>query len=183
MDAVSLTSSGIIMVDSIGMNPGNVNLWVRTYGENVYSIDKLFYLDIIKESSPPLISVSEYGWEVDTWKAQGQFSDPDGEEVLFSLSIDNLSAGSISVSGNSWSTPIINFGLWEEGIHEVKIIGCDISMKCNDVILMVNNTHLFESDEITPPPNQEDKGSLPGPGIVLTILSLTIGLIYSTRRD
>ena len=183
MDTVSLTSSGIIMVDSIGMTPGNVNLWVRTYGENVYSIDKLFYLDIIKESSPPLISVSEYGWEVDTWKAQGQFSDPDGEEVLFSLSIDNLSAGSISVSGNSWSTPIINFGLWEEGIHEVKIIGCDISMKCNDVILMVNNTHLFESDEITPPPNQEDKGSLPGPGIVLTILSLTIGLIYSTRRD
>ena len=183
MDTVSLASSGIIMVDSIGMIPGNVNLWVRTYGENVYSIDKLFYLDIIKESSPPLISVSEYGWEVDTWKAQGQFSDPDGEEVLFSLSIDNLSAGSISVSGNSWSTPIINFGLWEEGIHEVKIIGCDISMKCNDVILMVNNTHLFESDEISPPPSQEDKGSLPGPGIVLTILSLTIGLIYSTRRD
>ena len=55
MDTVSLTSSGIIMVDSIGMIPGNVNLWVRTYGENVYSIDKLFYLDIIKESSPPLI--------------------------------------------------------------------------------------------------------------------------------
>ena len=83
MDTISLASSGIIMVDSIGMIPGNVNLWVRTYGENVYSIDKLFYLDIIKESSPPLISVSEYGWEVDTWKAQGQFSDPDGEEVLF----------------------------------------------------------------------------------------------------
>ena len=183
VETTTIISDTTLMVESAGLNPGLVNLWIEIYGANIYPVDKIFYLDIMKESSPPTITLSEYGWEVDTWKAQGQFSDPDGEEVLFSLSIDNLSAGSISVSGDSWSTPIINFGLWDEGIHEVKVIGCDISMKCNDVILMVNNTHLFESDEITPPPNQEDKGSLPGPGIVLTILSLTIGLIYSTRRD
>jgi hypothetical protein len=180
----SLVSSTTIMVDPIGMSPGEVNLWIRIYAENVYSVDKIFNLEITKESSPPMISISEYGWEVDTWKAQGQFSDPDGEDVLFSLSINNLSAGNIAVSGNSWSTPIINFGLWDEGIHEVKIIGCDISMKCNEVVLMVNNTHLFESEDISlPPENKEDTGFLPGPSLVLTILSLTIGLIYSTRRE
>jgi|TARA_B110000438_G_scaffold133363_1_gene129222 hypothetical protein len=185
IDNTSIMSDTTLMVESTGIIPGVVNLWIRAYGENIYPIDKLFYLDITKESSPPMISVSEYGWEVDTWKAQGQFSDPDGEEVIFSLSVDGLSAGSISVSGDSWATPIINFGIWNEGIHEVKIIGCDISLKCNEVVLMVNNTHLFEEQNPTlpPPTNNEDNGFLPGPSIVLTILSLTIGLIYSTRRD
>jgi hypothetical protein len=171
------------MVESMGMNPGLVDLWVGVYGENVYPVDKIFSLNIIKESSPPLISVSEYGWELDTWKAQGQFSDPDGEEVVFSLSIDNISAGSISVSGDSWSTPIINFGLWDEGIHEVKVIGCDISLKCNEVIMMVNNSHLFNTIAPLPVENPKETGFLPGPSIVLTILALTAGLIYSTRRE
>ena len=131
-----------------------------------------------------MISVTEYGWEIDIWKAQGQFSDPDGEEVEFSLSIDGLSAGSISVSGNSWSTPMINFGLWDEGEHEVKIIGCDISSKCNEVILMVNNSHLFESDLVEPVVSDEGPGGLlPGFSMFLTLLSLTVGLIYSNRRD
>ena len=181
----NIMSDTTLMVESTGIIPGGVNLWIRAYGENVYSVDKLFNLDITKESSPPMISVSEYGWEVDTWKAQGQFSDPDGEEVLFSLAIDDLSAGSVSVSGDSWSTPIINFGVWDEGIHEVKITGCDISLKCSEVVLMVNNTHLFEEQNPTlaPPTIKEETGFLPGPSIVLTILSLTIGLIYSTRRD
>ena len=131
-----------------------------------------------------MISVTEYGWEIDIWQAQGQFSDPDGEDVEFSLSIDGLSAGSISVSGNSWSTPMINFGLWDEGEHEVKIIGCDISSKCNEVLLMVNNSHLFESDLVEPVVSDEGPGSLlPGFSMFLTLLSLTVGLIYSTRRD
>jgi|TARA_B110000438_G_scaffold283451_1_gene311482 hypothetical protein len=184
-DTTSLTSETTLMVNSIGLNPGPVNLWISISGENLYSINKVYTLDLVKESSPPLISVLEYGWEVDTWKAQGQFSDPDGEEVEFILSINSLSAGTISVSGNSWMTPIINFGLWDEGIHEVKITGCDISSKCSEVILMVNNTHLFEEQNITPIPSEdnEETGFLPGPSIVLTILSLTIGLIYSTRRD
>jgi hypothetical protein len=67
----------------------------------------------------------------------------------------------------------------------VKVIGCDVSSKCNEVIFMVNNSHLFQSqviDSITP---VDDSGSglLPGFSMFLTILSLTIGLIYSTRRD
>ncbi|MBT4179988.1 MAG: hypothetical protein HOE00_00065 [Euryarchaeota archaeon] len=183
IDTTTIMSEATLMVESTGINPGLVNLWIGVYGENIYSIDKIFYLNIMKESSPPLITVSEYGWEVDTWKAQGQFSDPDGEEVVFSLSIDNLSAGSISVSGDSWSTPIINFGLWDEGVHEVKVIACDISMKCNEVVMMVNNSHLFEDKTPLPVENSKETGFLPGSSIVLTILALTIGLIYSTRRE
>ena len=166
------------------MTPGLVDLWVGINGNNIYHTEKIFSLDITKESSPPMISVTEYGWEVDIWQAQGQFSDPDGEDVEFSLSIDGLSAGSISVSGNSWSTPMINFGLWDEGEHEVKIIGCDISSKCNEVLLMVNNSHLFESDLVEPVVSDEEPGGLlPGFSMFLTLLSLTVGLIYSTRRD
>ena len=79
---------------------------------------------------------------------------------------------------------MINFGLWDEGEHEVKIIGCDISSKCNEVLLMVNISHLFESDLVEPVVSDEGPGSLlPGFSMFLTLLSLTIGLIYSTRRD
>jgi hypothetical protein len=79
---------------------------------------------------------------------------------------------------------MINFGLWDEGEHVVKIIGCDISLKCNEVLLMVNNSHLFESDLVEPVVSDDDQGSLlPGFSMFLTLLSLTVGLIYSTRRD
>ena len=168
------------------MIPGLVDLWIGINGNNyIYPTERIFQLGITKESSPPMISVTEYGWEIDIWQAQGQFSDPDGEDVDFSLSIDGLSAGSISVSGNSWSTPMINFGLWDEGEHEVKIIGCDISAKCNEVLLMVNNSHLFEVDLVEPsgPGEDSETGLLPGFSMFLTIFALTIGLIYSSRRD
>ena len=181
---LTISSNQTILINSNEMIPGLVDLWVGINGNNIYHTEKIFSLGITKESSPPMISVTEYGWEIDIWQAQGQFSDPDGEDVEFSLSIDGLSAGSISVSGNSWSTPMINFGLWDEGEHEVKIIGCDISSKCNEVLLMVNNSHLFESDLVEPVVSDEGPGSLlPGFSMFLTLLSLTVGLIYSTRRD
>ena len=57
--------------------------------------------------------------------------------------------------------------------------------KCNEAIIMVNNSHLFESQIIEPITSDDDSesGLLPGFGMFLTVLSLTIGLIYSTRRD
>jgi hypothetical protein len=167
------------------MIPGPVDLWIGINGNEIYPTEKIFSLGITKESSPPIISITEYGWEIDIWQAQGQFSDPDGEDVQFYLSMDGLSAGSISVSGDSWSTPMINFGLWDEGEYEIKIIGCDTSSKCNEVLLTVNNTHLFESDLLEPVDTVDDSetGLLPGFTMILTLMSLTIGLIYSTRRD
>jgi hypothetical protein len=185
IESLTISSDETILISSNGMIPGLVDLWVEINGDDLYSIEKIFSLGITKESSPPMISVTEYGWEMDIWQAQGQFSDPDGEDVQFSLSVDGLSAGSISVSGNSWSTPMINFGLWDEGEHEVKVIGCDVSSKCNEVIIMVNNSHLFGSQIIEPitPDDESESGVLPGFSMFLTILSLTIGLIYSTRRD
>ena len=185
IESLIISSDETILISSNGMIPGLVDLWIEINGDDLYSTEKMFSLGITKESSPPMISVTEYGWEMDIWQAQGQFSDPDGEDVQFSLSVDGLSAGSISVSGNSWSTPMINFGLWDEGEHEVKVIGCDVSSKCNEVIIMVNNSHLFESQIIDPitPDDDSESGLLPGFSMFLTILSLTIGLIYSTRRD
>ena len=186
IESMTISSNQTILINSNGMIPGLVDLWIGINGNNyIYPTERIFQLGITKESSPPMISVTEYGWEIDIWQAQGQFSDPDGEDVDFSLSIDGLSAGSISVSGNSWSTPMINFGLWDEGEHEVKIIGCDISAKCNEVIIMVNNSHLFEDATSLPliPDDDSGTGLLPGFSMFLTIFALTIGLIYSTRRD
>ena len=67
----------------------------------------------------------------------------------------------------------------------MKVIGCDVSSKCNEAIIMVNNSHLFGSQIIEPitPEDDSESGLLPGFSMFLTILSLTIGLIYSTRPD
>jgi hypothetical protein len=185
IESLTISSDETILISSNGMIPGPVDLWIGINGNEIYPTEKIFSLGITKESSPPIISITEYGWEIDIWQAQGQFSDPDGEDVQFYLSMDGLSAGSISVSGDSWSTPMINFGLWDEGEYEIKIIGCDTSSKCNEVLLTVNNTHLFESDLLEPVDTVDDSetGLLPGFTMILTLMSLTIGLIYSTRRD
>jgi len=185
-EATTLDSESItIAVASTNMIPGGAQVWVSASGENVFSMNYVYELGIFKESLPPLISVSESGWDGSFYQAQGQFSDPDGEAVSFSLAIDGTTAGSISVSGNSWSTPRINFELWESGEHSLLITGCDESQKCSEVVIDINNTHLFEETIIEPGDKNPDTdtGILPSASFSLTLLSITIGLIYSTRRD
>ena len=174
----------IFSIDSTNLIPGEVNIWLRASGDGVYLMEYISELGMVKESSPPLISVSEYAWDGPIWIAQGQFSDPDGEEVSFSLAIDGKTSGTIAVSSNSWSTPRIDFQLWDSGVHDIEIKGCDVSGMCSEVIIQVNNTHLFNSPtEPVIPNGNEDTGKLPASSFALTIFAFTIGLIYSTRRN
>ena len=113
----------------------------------------------------------------------GQYSDPDGEDVSFSLSIDGSNTGSVSSTGNSWSTPGIDFRLWSEGEHVVGVEGCDSSGKCSEVFQTVNNSHLFEVEEIVPPPSEEeDGGLLPAAGLPLVLVAVVAALMYGRRR-
>ena len=114
----------------------------------------------------------------------GQYSDPDGEEVSFSMLIDGSNTGSISSTGNSWATPAIDFRLWIEGAHAVTVKGCDSSGKCSQVSQTVNNSHLFEVEEIQPPPSEEeDGGLLPATGLPIVLIAVVAALMYGMRRD
>ena len=171
--------------DSSNMQPGPVDVRVIASGNEVYTFDNKYDLSIIKESSPPAISITEFGWDGNFWSMNGQFSDPDGEEVDFSMEVDGIPSGNIAVSGNSWNTPNINFILWEKGEHQVRIIGCDISGKCSEVSQQVNNSLLF--DQVPDQPDfiddDDSNGLLPASSALLTIISLFIGLICVRGRE
>ena len=115
----------------------------------------------------------------------GQFSDPDGESVTFTLLIDGSSVGSISVSGNIWSTPQIDFSVWAEGTHIVEVRACDDSGICSSQQRSIDNTHLFVDPEPEPEPEppKDNSSVLPSMGLGGLILAASAALIYSGRRD
>jgi hypothetical protein len=114
---------------------------------------------------------------------RGQYSDPDGESVSFTMKLNGAMAGSVSVSGNSWSTPQIDFTLWESGEHRVIVEGCDESGKCSEVEMMVNNSRLFEQVVVGPQePADESPGILPASGLMSMVIAFSLGVILPRRR-
>lgn len=198
LGGVVIDSSGPVYVQgsSSNMQPGGVDVRVLVSGEEVFTMSNTYLLGIVKESSPPLISISESIWDGSKWSMQGQYSDPDGESVSFTMRVDGTTAGSVSVSGNSWSTPLIDFSLWDSGEHTVEVEGCDDSFRCTVIYQVVNNSILFEVDEpdcealncgCDPSLCDDDGGGigeiLPASGLLSVILSFALGTILYRRRN
>ena len=168
-------------VSSTNTVPGEIYVYTHISGEGVYNLEAYHDLGITKTGSPPILVVNSEGWDGDSWSMSGMFSDPDGESVTFVHKIDGSAIGSISVSGNMWSTPLIDFSVWSEGVHSVSVEGCDTTGLCSEIVREVNNSLLFEEPEPIEPPSSEDNG-LPGIGLPGIILVTSAGLIYSRRR-
>tara|TARA_Y100001970_G_scaffold249806_1_gene320796 strand:+ start:2387 stop:4465 length:2079 start_codon:yes stop_codon:yes gene_type:complete len=161
--------------------PGDIYVYTHVSGDGVFNLEAYHDLGITKTGSPPVIVVNSEGWDGDSWSMSGMFSDPDGEPVTFVHKIDGSAIGSISVSGNMWSTPSIDFSLWSEGIHTISVEGCDATDLCTEIIRDVNNSQIFEETiPIQPPTSQENR--LPGIGLPGILLVTSAGLIYSRRR-
>jgi len=182
----SITFEEEVVVDLAASNmvPGEVDVWVRIQGSsNVYTMEHIYDIDLTKESSPPMLTITNSDWDGAEWSMQGQYSDPDGEEVSFSMTIAGSNTGSVSSTGNSWSTPAIDFRLWSEGEHVVSVEGCDSSGKCSEVFQTVNNSHLFEVEEVVPlPSEEEDGGLLPAAGLPMVLVAVVAALMYGRRR-
>ena len=182
----SITFEEEVVVDLAASNmvPGEVDVWVRIQGSsNVYIMEHIYDIDLTKESSPPMLTITNSDWDGAEWSMQGQYSDPDGEEVSFSMTIAGSNTGSVSSTGNSWSTPAIDFRLWSEGEHLVSVEGCDSSGKCSEVFQTVNNSHLFEVEEVVPPPSEEEGGGLlPAAGLPMVLVAVVAALMYGRRR-
>tara|TARA_B100000927_G_scaffold35_1_gene58 strand:+ start:4633 stop:6615 length:1983 start_codon:yes stop_codon:yes gene_type:complete len=174
----------VISGDSSNMLPGVVDARILVTGEGVFPMEHTYILGIVKESSAPVVSVLDSEWDGCCWLMRGQFSDPDGEPVSFTMEIDGTRTGSVDVSGNSWSTPRIDFTLWESGEHKVTVEGCDESGKCSEVEVVVNNSQLFEQVIVGPQePADESSGLLPANGLVSLIFAFSLGIILPRRRD
>lgn len=172
-------------VAAVGLIPGPAYVTVIVTGDGVYSLQATYDLGIVKASSAPIMTVNSQGWDGDSWSMSGQFSDPDGESVTFTLLIDGSSVGSISVSGNIWSTPQIDFSVWAEGTHIVEVRACDDSGICSSQQRSIDNTHLFVDPEPEPEPEppKDNSSVLPSMGLGGLILAASAALIYSGRRD
>jgi len=172
-------------VAAVGLIPGPAYVAVIVTGDGVYSLQATYDLGIVKASSAPIMTVNSEGWDGDSWSMSGQFSDPDGEAVTFTLLIDGSSVGSISVSGNIWSTPQIDFSVWAEGTHIVEVRACDDSGICSSQKRSIDNTHLFVDPEPEPEPEppKDNSSVLPSMGLGGLILAASAALIYSGRRD
>jgi hypothetical protein len=165
--------------------PGPAYVWVEVSGNGVFSMEEFYDFGIIKTGSPPSLVINSEGWNGNSWSMNGQFSDPDGEYVTFTQLIDGAAAGEITVNGNSWATPQIDFSVWSEGSYTIVVKGCDESNLCDEVQHIVDNTHLFdETNPIIEEPDDKDSGfSLPAIGLPGLIIALSAALIYSGRRD
>ncbi len=179
---ISIDSTTDINLTSTSMIPGPVYVHIIVEGVNIYKMENLYDIGLIKESTPPYISISDSYWLGSKWISNGQFSDSDGEDVTFTLSVDDSEIGAIIVSGNSWETPQINFDLWSEGEHIVSIIGCDTSSKCSEVYVTVNNSHLWEQQKDIVLDQEDSDESLASPGLLLTIIATAGALMYTRRR-
>ena len=167
---------------ALGVVPGPAYVAVRITGDGVYTLQTTYDLGIQKASSAPIMTVNSEGWDGDTWSMSGQFSDPDGEAVSFSLMIDGSPVGSITVSGNMWSTPPIDFSVWAEGSHIVEVRGCDESELCVSQQRSVDNSHLFVEPEPEPQPPSDNSSILPSMGLTGLILAASAALMNSGRR-
>ena len=171
-------------IPSSAMNPGDVVFSFDIEGEGIeqYRTNSVT-LQVSKPSNPPVLAVNSEGWDGTTWSMSGQFSDPDGEAVSFTLLIDGSAVGEVSISGNTWSTPPIDFSVWPEGIHIVEVQACDESDLCTNEQRSVNNSDLFAEPEPEPQQPKDNSSVLPSMGLVGLIIASSAALIYSGRRD
>lgn len=159
---------------------------VQASGVGMAQYTHTYNLDLEKQSIPPTIDVLGGEWVGANYILNGVFSDSDGEAVSFTLFLDGVQQGQVSVTGNQWVTDEIPFDLLIEGIHNVTIEACDSSGECTSVSEDVDNTFLFEDSTDEPhvnTPAVEEESGLPAPGIALTLLGLLGAGIALRRRD
>ena len=176
-----------ISVDTGALSPGEIHVRVHATGSGMTDFAHTYDLVLSKDSLPPIITVSSAEWDGSYWQVSGTFSDPDGEDVTFTIDIDGTNGGQIAVNGNTWSSESINFEIWGEGTFIVTVNACDASNECASITQTVDTADLFNDQTITPPvttdPVTEESGSLPAPGIAFTVLSIIGALMYARRRE
>ena len=191
LEAGSIDSQTDIDIPSTNILPGVAFVWVRAYHVEEHPMEHIYDLGIVKEGSPPLITVSSTDWDGTLWRITGQFSDPDGESVSFSIDINGQEVGGVGISGNTWESDWFDMGAIGSGTMSVGITGCDESGQCTTISQNVDNSFLFiegKPDCADPymacEPEIEDAGTLlPAAGLPLLLLAAVAALMYTRRRD
>jgi hypothetical protein len=179
------TAAADIVLSLSTLIPGEVIAKISASGIGMAPFEYNYDLGLAKLSLAPSVQITGGEWVSSNYILRGQFFDPDGEAVSFTLKLDGVQAGQVSVSGNQWVTDEIPFDLLIEGVHNVTIEACDNSGVCVSVSEDVDNTFLFQviddiDDGGTNKPTVEESG-LPAASIGLTMMAL-LGAGIAVRR-
>ncbi len=189
------TSDEMISISGLDkLKPGQFMISIAFSGNNVVSKSFEIDLGLLVPNTPPIVQIVDYNWLdqdsdgiADTYVLEGQVSDPDGEDVVLTITIDGGSAGTITVNGATWTSAGIPFYNYDAGDYTIVVEACDVSGACSSVEKTVTNqywiTEIAEPINDPVPSVEEDGGMMPAPGIGITLAGIAIALFASRKRE
>jgi len=180
----------VVNLNPQGIVPGPVNVWVEVL-VGQFSFQHIVDLGIVKESSAPLFEFGLQEFDGTMWRIGGQYSDPDGEPVTFTIEIEGREAGQIMVSGNTWESEWIDIShealsLPPEWILiQIDVTACDYSGKCTSEEVLVDIKSMMEDISVPEAPDDSNEagGSLPSTGIPALAIALSLALLFGRREE
>ena len=179
------SSQQVVNLIPEGIVPGPVNVWVEVL-VGQFSFQHIVDLGIVKESTAPSMTIGLGEFDGRMWRVGGQYSDPDGEPVTFTIEVDDQEIGQIMVSGNTWESEWIDLSVFSLGIIEVDVTGCDHSGKCTTSSTTVDISLVMEEllEPETPDENDETSDSiLPFSGIPSLAIAISVAILFRRRRE
>jgi len=179
------SSQQVVNLIPEGIVPGPVNVWVEVL-VGQFSFQHIVDLGIVKESTAPSMTIGLGEFDGRMWRVGGQYSDPDGEPVTFTIEVDDQEIGQIMVSGNTWESEWIDLSVFSLGIIEVDVTGCDHSGKCTTSSTTVDISLVMEEllEPETPDVIDEPGDSvLPFSGIPSLAIAISVAILFRRRRE
>ena len=164
--------------------PGPVNVWLEVV-VGQFSLQHIIDIGIVKESTAPSITISSMGeFDGTMWRVGGQYSDPDGEPVTFTIEVGGQEIGQIVVSGNTWESEWIDLSAFSSGVIDVDVTGCDQSGKCTTSSTSVDIASVMEEivDSEMPDDADEVGESLPSSGVASLVVAISLAVLFRRRR-
>ena len=177
------SSQQVVSLSPQGIVPGPVNVWMELL-VGQFSLQHIIDIGIVKESTAPSMTISGMGeFDGTMWRVGGQYSDPDGEPVTFTIEVDGQEIGQIMVSGNTWESEWIDMSEFSSGVINVDVTGCDQSGKCTSSSTTVDVALLMEElvDPEIPDDADEVDGALPSLGVPSLVVAISLAVLFRRR--
>ena len=177
------SSQQVVSLSPHGIVPGPVNVWLEVV-VGQFSFQHTIDIGIVKESTAPSITISSMGeFDGTMWRIGGQYSDPDGEPVTFTIEVGGQEIGQIVVSGNTWESEWIDLRSFSSGVIDVDVTGCDQSGKCTTSSMTVDIASVMEElvDPEMPDDADEVGESLPSSGVASLVVAISLAVLFRRR--
>ena len=177
------SSQEVVNLDSQGIVPGPVHVWIEV-STGGFTFQHIIDLGIVKESTAPSMTIGSGEFDGTMWKVGGQYSDPDGESVTFTIGVEGQDIGQILVSGNTWESEWIDLSVFSAGLIDVDVTGCDLSGKCTTSSITVDMSlmeELLDPDE--PDDIDEVDSSLPSSGVPSMIIAISVAILFRRLEE